>query len=422
MTLSPAPKRGSSPVCGWGPGQGVPGVSDAYGGAGAAAWACSHAPGSMPHVPEERGLGTCREGVCQTWYSSWLLPARSCAGAYEDGRVRRGDVCLSVLPGRCAAPCGSPTGAGSSVLPRAPCSQQPVGSAASTRLLARRWHPHPTLTLGSQASRQPCIYGWAVTPPPPSSTPAPSTAGSEASRTFAVTFVPSLPGQDGWRELCRHLPHPEPGSSGPAQSRLHPPGTAERSRLCPATCPCLLSTGRQEQSHPWVTSSQFIPGESQPLVRGVARGDREPRLFLVLPFPWAPWPDPAGTGSRCCGCFFGHPWETVCWAGRAAAPVVCPEGPGFEGCPPEQPPVSLCAASLSQPGGDGAGTLAGTHAVVGCPPQVQPSSCGVSMGFFPSLELSAGSILIQHPGTWLLRSSWLFKAKNTRFQVSSCLP
>lgn len=167
MTLSPAPKRGSSPVCGWGPGQGVPGVSDAYGGAGAAAWACSHAPGSMPHVPEERGLGTCREGVCQTWYSSWLLPARSCAGAYEDGRVCRGDVCLSVLPGRCAAPCGSPTGAGSSVLPRAPCSQQPVGSAASTRLLARRWHPHPTLTLGSQASRQPCIYGWAVTPPPP---------------------------------------------------------------------------------------------------------------------------------------------------------------------------------------------------------------------------------------------------------------
>lgn len=165
MTLSPAPKRGSSPVCGWGPGQGVPGVSDAYGGAGAAAWACSHAPGSMPRVPEERGLGTCREGVCQTWYSSWLLPARSCAGAYEDGRVRRGDVCLSVLPGWCAAPCGSPTGAGSSVLPRAPCSQQPVGSAASTRLLARCWHPHPTLTLGSQASRQPCIYGWAVTPP-----------------------------------------------------------------------------------------------------------------------------------------------------------------------------------------------------------------------------------------------------------------
>lgn len=87
-----------------------------------------------------------------------------------------------------------------------------------------------------------------------------------------MTFVPWLPGQPGWRELGCHLPPPEPGGSGLARSRLHPPGVAERNRPCPATRPCLLSTG---SSHPWVTSPQLAPGDSQPSARGGALGGGE---------------------------------------------------------------------------------------------------------------------------------------------------
>lgn len=82
-------------------------------------------------------------------------------------------------------------------------------------------------------------------------------------------------GRSRWlEELSCHLPCPQPGGSRLARSRLHPPGTAERSRLCPATCPCLLSTGSREQP-PMGDLSPVHMGDSQPLARGGSPGGQE---------------------------------------------------------------------------------------------------------------------------------------------------
>lgn len=113
---------------------------------------------------------------------------------------------------------------------------------------------------------------------------------------------------------------------------------------------------------------------------------REPRLFLVAleagP-PWGPWMDPAG--SRCCGRFFVHPWEMVCWAGRAAAPVTCPAWGDVPQSSPQR--ASLLWHGLSASAGRGQGRDCGPPlAPVGWwvilpRHSVWPSSRGVSMGF-----------------------------------------
>lgn len=83
-------------------------------------------------------------------------------------------------------------------------------------------------------------------PPTPSrpSIPALSTAGSEASRTFAVTFVPLLPGQDGFAVTSLVPNQVAPGCHGPS-STLPAWLSAAGSARPPA--PCLLSTRSREQ-------------------------------------------------------------------------------------------------------------------------------------------------------------------------------
>lgn len=112
----------------------------------------------------------------------------------------------------------------------------------------------------------------------------------------------------------------------------HGPGCTLPGRLSVtgSACPCLLSTG---SSHPWVTSPQLTPGDSQPSAPGGALGGGEGAEAGVRGRSYPPGGSlPAGTGSRCA---FVHPRGTVCWAGTAAGPVSPPHGTrGRLGCAP----------------------------------------------------------------------------------------
>ena len=102
-----------------------------------------------------------------------------------------------------------------------------------------------------------------------------------------------------------------------------------------------------------------------------------------------------------------------------------PRGSRPRGVPPQSTPQQasvqpLCPRREGMGQGPRAGMAAGPswHPWGGglCSPG---AACGrAPMGCpwaFPSLELSAGPVSIQHPGTWLLRSSWLFEAKKCPF-------